>query len=52
MVLNDAVVILPLKLPVLIWTELDTVPAGNNTVTCAELLTIPAGILDSPVYDT
>ena len=32
--------------------ELDTVPAGNNEVTCAELLTIPEGTLLNPVYNT
>jgi hypothetical protein len=49
---NDADVILPLKLPVLICNELETVPVGKNVVTCAELLTMFAGILESPVYDT
>ena len=49
---KDADVILPLKLPVLICNELETVPVGKNVVTCAELLTMFAGILESPVYDT
>jgi len=30
---NEEVVMLPLKLPVLICTELETVPVGNSAVT-------------------
>jgi hypothetical protein len=39
----------PLKLPVLICSELETVPAGKNAVTCVELDTMFTGILERPV---
>jgi hypothetical protein len=42
-VAKEADVILPLKLPVLICTELETVPAGSNVLTWVELLTTPTG---------
>jgi hypothetical protein len=61
---NDAEVILPLKLPVLICKELLTIPAGNivgandadvilplklPVLICTELLTVPAGMNLNPV---
>jgi hypothetical protein len=57
----------PVKLPVLIWVELLTIPAGNivgandadvilplklPVLICRELLTVPAGITLNPVNDT
>jgi hypothetical protein len=57
----------PVKLPVLIWVELLTIPAGNivgandadvilplklPVLICRELLTVPAGINLNPVNDT